>query len=168
MGTFAASRGARSAFYDTAMGVRGDVVRDFERVFRRQVTNAGGRPRGGAETSTSATAATAALDEYMISFSHPGASAPQEDGVDALLTPVAPRLPWSLDSVETVSPIEMFMNDMMTVPASLAGLPAISVPSGSQHCGLQVIGRYRDESTVLKCGAILESHLKMSAVHSLR
>jgi len=54
----------------------------------------------------------------------------------------------------------MYLNDVFTVPADLAGLPAVSVPAGLSDglpLGLQIIGRAFDEETVLRVGAVLES-----------
>ena len=57
-------------------------------------------------------------------------------------------------------PIAMYLNDVFTVPASLAGLPAISVPAGlgaeGLPLGLQLIGRAFDEETVLRVADVLE------------
>jgi aspartyl-tRNA(Asn)/glutamyl-tRNA(Gln) amidotransferase subunit A len=54
----------------------------------------------------------------------------------------------------------MYMNDVFTVPANLAGLPAVSVPAGLSAdglpLGLQVIGRAFDEATVLRVAALIE------------
>jgi aspartyl-tRNA(Asn)/glutamyl-tRNA(Gln) amidotransferase subunit A len=54
----------------------------------------------------------------------------------------------------------MYLNDIFTVPASLAGVPAISVPVGvSGHglpLGLQVIGKMFDEELVVRVGDTLE------------
>jgi aspartyl-tRNA(Asn)/glutamyl-tRNA(Gln) amidotransferase subunit A len=54
----------------------------------------------------------------------------------------------------------MYLNDVFTVPANLAGLPAISVPAGLSAdglpLGLQVIGRAFDETMVLRVGEIIE------------
>ena len=55
----------------------------------------------------------------------------------------------------------MYLNDVFTVPANLAGLPAISVPAGLSAdglpLGLQIIGRAFDEETVLRVADVLES-----------
>ena len=54
----------------------------------------------------------------------------------------------------------MYLNDVLTVPASLAGLPAISVPSGFNSeklpIGLQLIGNPFEEISVLAAGAVIE------------
>jgi aspartyl-tRNA(Asn)/glutamyl-tRNA(Gln) amidotransferase subunit A len=58
-------------------------------------------------------------------------------------------------------PISMYLNDVFTVPASLAGLPSISVPAGLSETGLpmglQLIGRAFDEETVLRTAGVMES-----------
>ena len=57
-------------------------------------------------------------------------------------------------------PVAMYLNDVFTVPSSLAGLPAISVPAGLDSdglpLGLQLIGRAWDEQTVFDVAACLE------------
>ncbi|MEZ5847465.1 MAG: Asp-tRNA(Asn)/Glu-tRNA(Gln) amidotransferase subunit GatA [Geminicoccaceae bacterium] len=79
--------------------------------------------------------------------------------VDAILTPTAPSAPFRAGQMMD-DPVAMFLNDVFTVPSSLAGLPAISVPGGLDGdglpLGLQVIGRAFDEQTVLDVGAVLE------------
>ena len=61
----------------------------------------------------------------------------------------------------TDDPIAMYLNDVFTVPANLAGLPAISVPAGLSGdglpLGLQITGRAFDEETVLRVAQILEN-----------
>jgi len=81
------------------------------------------------------------------------------DSVDAILAPTAPSPAFALGE-KMEDPVAMYLNDVFTVPASLAGLPAISVPgglsSGGLPLGLQVIGRAFDEETVLRLGAAIE------------
>jgi aspartyl-tRNA(Asn)/glutamyl-tRNA(Gln) amidotransferase subunit A len=54
----------------------------------------------------------------------------------------------------------MYLNDMFTIPASMAGLPGISVPAGLDKdglpLGLQILGRAFDEETMLRAAAALE------------
>jgi aspartyl-tRNA(Asn)/glutamyl-tRNA(Gln) amidotransferase subunit A len=79
--------------------------------------------------------------------------------VDALLTPTTPGAAFPIGEKED-DPISMYLNDVFTVPASLAGLPAISVPVGSNKnglpLGLQIIGRPFDEGSVFRLGQALE------------
>jgi aspartyl-tRNA(Asn)/glutamyl-tRNA(Gln) amidotransferase subunit A len=79
--------------------------------------------------------------------------------VDAILTPTAPSDAFPLDA-PTDDPIRMYLNDVFTVPASMAGLPGISVPAGLSRAGLplglQVLGRPFDEPTVLQVAQALE------------
>ena len=57
-------------------------------------------------------------------------------------------------------PVAMYLNDILTVPANMAGLPGISVPAGLSEeglpLGLQVVGRAFDEETVLRVAHVLE------------
>ncbi|HYU13331.1 MAG TPA: amidase, partial [Stellaceae bacterium] len=81
------------------------------------------------------------------------------DKVDCLLTPIAPSAAFAIGE-KTDDPIAMYLNDVFTVPANLAGLPAISVPAGLSAdglpLGLQVIGRAFDEAMVLRVGEVIE------------
>ncbi|MBW7837488.1 MAG: Asp-tRNA(Asn)/Glu-tRNA(Gln) amidotransferase subunit GatA [Sphingomonadales bacterium] len=78
--------------------------------------------------------------------------------VDVLLTPTAPSSAFGIG--ETTDPIAMYLNDVFTVPASLAGLPAMSLPAGLDKAGLplglQLIGKVLDEETVIKVGGVIE------------
>jgi aspartyl-tRNA(Asn)/glutamyl-tRNA(Gln) amidotransferase subunit A len=79
--------------------------------------------------------------------------------VDVLLTPTAPSAAFAAgDKMD--DPVAMYLNDVFTVPTSLAGLPGISVPAGLSAdglpLGLQLIGRAFDEATVLRAGRALE------------
>ncbi len=79
--------------------------------------------------------------------------------VDVILTPTAPSDAFAIGD-KTDDPITMYLNDVFTVPTSLAGLPGISVPAGLSGrglpLGLQLIGRPFDEETVLRAAAALE------------
>ncbi len=80
--------------------------------------------------------------------------------VDCLLAPTAPSAAFPIGE-KSDDPIAMYLNDVFTVPANLAGLPAVSVPAGLSAdglpLGLQVIGRAFDEATVLRVAQVLES-----------
>ncbi len=79
--------------------------------------------------------------------------------VDALLTPTAPSAAFA-QGENMDDPIKMYLNDIFTVPASMAGVPALSVPAGLDALGLplglQVIGRPFDEEMLFAVGSALE------------
>ncbi len=82
------------------------------------------------------------------------------ESCDLLLTPTAPSAAFALGE-KSDDPLAMYLNDVFTVPSSLAGLPAMSVPGGLDlgglPLGLQVIGKALDEQGVLNaCLAIEE------------
>ena len=85
--------------------------------------------------------------------------------VDVLLTPTAPSAAFALGE-KSADPLEMYLNDVFTVPASLAGLPAMSVPAGLDAqglpLGLQIIGRPLDEQGVLNAGLAIEERAGFS------
>ncbi len=78
---------------------------------------------------------------------------------DVLLTPTAPSAAFALGE-KSSDPIAMYLNDVFTVPSSLAGLPAMSVPGGLDKdglpLGLQIIGKPLDEQGVLNAGLAIE------------
>ncbi|TPG12831.1 Asp-tRNA(Asn)/Glu-tRNA(Gln) amidotransferase subunit GatA [Sphingomonas oligophenolica] len=78
---------------------------------------------------------------------------------DVILTPTAPSAAFALGE-KSDDPLAMYMNDVFTVPSSLAGLPAMSVPGGlDKHglpLGLHLIGRPLDEQGVLNAGLAIE------------
>ena len=82
------------------------------------------------------------------------------ESVDCILTPTAPSAAFAIGE-KTEDPIAMYLNDVFTVPANLAGVPAISVPAGLSGeglpLGLQITGRAFDEETVLRAAGVLES-----------
>ncbi|PHS79427.1 MAG: Asp-tRNA(Asn)/Glu-tRNA(Gln) amidotransferase GatCAB subunit A [Rhodospirillaceae bacterium] len=82
------------------------------------------------------------------------------EDVDAILTPTAPSAAFALGEKQE-DPVAMYLNDVFTVPASLAGLPGISIPAGLNAAGLplglQILGRPFDEETVLKVAGVLET-----------
>ena len=80
------------------------------------------------------------------------------DTCDLILTPTAPSAAFGIG--ETTDPLAMYLNDVFAVPASLAGLPAMSVPGGLDDqglpLGLHLIGKEFDEQTVLDAGLAIE------------
>jgi len=86
--------------------------------------------------------------------------------VDAILTPTAPSAAFGFD-YKPSDPVEMYLNDVFTVPTSLAGLPGISLPGALNKdglpLGLQLIGKAFDEETVLNVAYALESAIGFNA-----
>ena len=79
--------------------------------------------------------------------------------VDAVLSPTSPTTAFKLGE-KLDDPLAMYLNDVYTVPANLAGLPGISVPCGFDSrklpIGLQLIGRPFDEETLLRIARAAE------------
>jgi len=80
--------------------------------------------------------------------------------VDAILTPSTPSAAFKIGEKKD-DPISMYLNDIFTVPANLAGIPAISVPAGRDKnnlpLGLQLIGKPLGEQTLLNLAFSIES-----------
>lgn len=85
---------------------------------------------------------------------------------DLLLTPTAPSAAFALGE-KSADPLAMYLNDVFTVPSSLAGLPAMSVPGGLDKSGLplglQIIGKPLDEQGVLDAGLAIEQRAGFTA-----
>lgn len=85
---------------------------------------------------------------------------------DLLLTPTAPSAAFALGE-KNADPLAMYLNDVFTVPSSLAGLPAMSVPAGLDGqglpLGLQIIGKALDEQGVLNAGLAIEERAGFTA-----
>ena len=80
--------------------------------------------------------------------------------VDAIVCPVTPTPAFKLGE-KTDDPLQMYLEDIYSVAASLAGICGMSVPGGTTATGLpigiQVLGKHFDESTVLRVGAAIEA-----------
>jgi aspartyl-tRNA(Asn)/glutamyl-tRNA(Gln) amidotransferase subunit A len=86
---------------------------------------------------------------------------------DLIAGPVAPTVAWKLGE-QGDDPVKAYLADIFTLPASLAGLPGMSVPAGfgegGMPVGLQLIGNYFEEGTLLHAAHALQQatdwHLK--------
>ena len=80
--------------------------------------------------------------------------------VDAIVCPVTPTPAFKLGE-KTDDPLQMYLEDIYSVAASLAGICGMSVPCGTTKAGLpigvQVLGKHFDESTMLRVGAAIEA-----------
>lgn len=105
-------------------------------------------------------------------LSHPLLKRQDEPGdgpkVDVIVAPTAQSLPPKLSSLEDRAPVDSYSADVLTVPASLAGIPALSLPvpmprpdRGDENAlnsvGIQVIGQYGDEEMVFSMAQSIES-----------
>ncbi|WP_395374270.1 Asp-tRNA(Asn)/Glu-tRNA(Gln) amidotransferase subunit GatA [Marinicella sp. W31] len=80
-------------------------------------------------------------EDFKKAFSH----------IDVLACPVSPEVAFAKGAKS--DPVSMYQSDVFTIPASLAGLPCLSMPIGFSQglpVGLQLIGRYLDEASILK------------------
>jgi aspartyl-tRNA(Asn)/glutamyl-tRNA(Gln) amidotransferase subunit A len=83
------------------------------------------------------------------------------ESYDLIVGPTAPTTAFKLGE-QVDDPLTMYLNDIMTIPVSLAGIPAISVPCGFSSSGLpvglQLIAKPFDESTILRAAHAFEQH----------
>ena len=95
-------------------------------------------------------------DEFSAAF----------ETVDAILTPAVPSAAFA-HGEKSDDLLAMYLNDVMTVPASLAGLPGISVPAGLSSdglpLGLQLITKAFDEETLFRVADVLEQSAGFTA-----
>lgn len=80
--------------------------------------------------------------------------------VDAILTPTTPSTAFSIKDGQNFDPIKMYLNDVFTIPANLAGLPSMSVPFGFDNdglpLGLQIMAKSFDEKSMFDVALALE------------
>ncbi|KAK3311827.1 Glutamyl-tRNA amidotransferase subunit A, mitochondrial [Apodospora peruviana] len=163
LGSYTLSSEAMDNYFIQAQKVRRVVRRDFDRAFRLP------NPLLG-ETEEE--------QQQQFDLSDLPESIPMEDKfgptqVDFLLCPTAPTLAPLLDDVldQEKDVTKAYMNDVFTVPASLAGLPAVSIPveveaaaapGGGGFVGLQLIGQYWDDARLLKVAGAVSECLTMN------
>ena len=91
------------------------------------------------------------------------------NNVDAILTPTTPNAAFELGS-KISDPITMYLNDVFTVPANLAGLPAISVPAGLSKqglpLGLQLLAAPFKEDILFSVSSAIETQAQFSLAPS--
>ncbi len=87
------------------------------------------------------------------------------DGVDVILTPVSPTPAFKIGE-KTNDPLQMYLEDIFTIPVNLAGLPAISIPTINYELqttnlpvGFQLIGKHFREADILGIGQYYEKNL---------
>ncbi|KAK1990494.1 amidase signature enzyme [Colletotrichum falcatum] len=156
LGSYTLSSEAMDNYFVQAQRVRRLVQRDFDRVFRL---------------------ANPLYDERQFDLSDMGDGVELQDKlgpsqVDFLLCPTAPTFAPRIEDIERQTPVQVYMNDVLTVPASLAGLPAISIPTrvdapdaeadaSRRVAGLQLIGQYWDDRRLLGVAKDLSRQLSV-------
>lgn len=84
--------------------------------------------------------------------------------VDLIMTPTTAGPAFSIEKGPCMSPVEMFLNDIFTVPVNMAGLPAVSVPAGETSdnlpLGIQFIGEKLSEQSLFNVAAAFEDAMK--------
>jgi len=79
--------------------------------------------------------------------------------VDIIAGPTSPTVAFRIGE-KTADPLAMYLNDIYTVPANLAGIPGVSIPcgfAGGLPIGLQFLGRHFDEPTLLRVAHVYQS-----------
>ncbi|KAI1085969.1 amidase signature enzyme [Rostrohypoxylon terebratum] len=155
LGSYTLSSEAIDNYFIQAQKVRRLVKRDFDRIFKLSNPLEDQQPFDLSEMED-----TVQLENKF---------GPAQ--VDFLLCPTAPTTPPLLEDVMKQTPLDSYMNDVFTVPASLAGLPAISIPMDIpfdtnkedekllNFGGLQLIGQYWDDARLLAVADMLSPHV---------
>ncbi|EPQ56175.1 amidase signature enzyme [Gloeophyllum trabeum ATCC 11539] len=138
LGTYALSADAFDNYFLQAQRVRRLIKADFDRVFLKP------NPLRGSPSRS---------DERE-----------EEGKVDVLLHPSAMRTAPPLPAPSPATHLDAYVQDTLTTPASLAGLPALSVPAGLADgwpVGVSVVGQWGDEEGVLGVGRVVEAVVGM-------
>ncbi len=88
---------------------------------------------------------------------------------DALVTPTSPTTAFELGE-KTANPLQMYLNDILTIPANIAGIPALSLPAGMSDglpVGVQLMGPVLSEPTLLRIAHALEQAVAFRATHGM-
>lgn len=95
---------------------------------------------------------TLVVDDFKKAFD------PTAGGVDVLVAPVSPTLPWKLGE-KVNDPLAMYLSDALTVTVNIAGIPGLSVPagfSGGLPVGIQILGPHFSEEKLFQIGHAYE------------
>lgn len=129
LGNYSLSSYGFQSHFMKATGVRGQLITEFNKVFR---------------------------DKHCLSekktFSNTA-------GIDLIIVPTAVSPPPRVREFETTDPVESYMNDVCTVPMSLAGLPTMNVPFGNKSMGFQFVGQHGQDYKVLEFSRLVEDVL---------
>lgn len=138
LGSYSLSAAAMNNYFIKAQKVRRLVRNDFNRIFSQR---------------------------HPLLDQNESAYPDESTSVDVIISPTTPSLPPKLDIVQNATAVDTYNDDIFTVPASLAGLPAISVPvpidphasqPGIKTTGLQIISQYGDDDFLLDVAESIE------------
>ena len=149
LGSYTLSSEAVDNYFLKAQKVRRLVQRDFDRIFA--IPNPL-RPAQQFDLGD--------MDESILMSNKLGPAQ-----VDYIICPTAPTLPPTLEDLSKQMPVDNYMNDVFTVPASLAGIPAMSIPfpipeafcveDKPTFAGMQIIGQYASDYELIKIAEVL-------------
>ena len=87
---------------------------------------------------------------------------------DALVTPTSPSVAFELGA-KTADPVQMYLNDIFTMPANISGIPGISVPAGMVDglpVGFQIVTRALGEETLFRVAYAYEQATEWHKLHA--
>lgn len=129
LGNYSLSSYGYDSTFMKATGVRGQLIEGFNKIFR---------------------------DKHCLSekktFSNTA-------GVDMIIVPTALSSPPTIEESNRISPVKSYMNDVCTVPMSLAGLPSMNIPYGGKSVGFQLVGQHGQDYKVLEFSRLVEEVL---------
>ncbi|KAF3901893.1 hypothetical protein ABW21_db0202945 [Orbilia brochopaga] len=135
LGNYSLTSEAMENYFTHAQRVRRMVKQDFDRIF--------------------------AFPNPLNALSYTTQSSQQEDLVDVLISPVSVSSAPTLQDVQSPyrSALDSYINDVFTIPASMAGLPAMSIPARVDNelpIGLQITAQYGDEDSLFDIATLVE------------
>lgn len=149
LGAYALSADAIDNYFIAAQKVRRLVQDDFDRVF--SLPNVLKTEPGRQDQ----------LKENEENGAGSIETAHESGGVDIIIAPTAPSAPPRSEAISRQSPLDAYTADVFTVPVSLAGLPAVSVPVGIEgykeaKVGVQIIAQYGDDDLALQVAEAMD------------
>ncbi|KAF8519655.1 amidase signature enzyme [Gautieria morchelliformis] len=146
LGTYALTAEAYDNYFLQAQWLRTLIRADFDCVFRVSNVLSSGSPSA----------------RHSPSRTPPSTQSSDSVGVDVLLHPSSIRTapPLSARPSQGIEGLDTYLQDVLTVPASLAGLPALNVPAGRAAdgwpVGVSVVGQWGCEEVVMQVGEVVE------------
>ncbi|ODQ47345.1 hypothetical protein PICMEDRAFT_31761 [Pichia membranifaciens NRRL Y-2026] len=126
LGNYALSSYGYDSHFMKATGVRGMLIDEFNQIFKDR--------------------------NCLVQKKHFQSTA----GVDMLIVPTTVSEPPSIKDFSKMDTVKSYMNDVCTIPMSLAGLPAISIPYGGNSMGFQLVGQHGQDYKVLEFARLVE------------